>query len=170
MSTEKAPKPLKSWDEVNNLVGEIGEKENQLATLQAEKDEKARALETEYSGMSNVKDEIQYMKERIRLFAESHRNEMKDGKKKELPNGDVYFRSNPSSVKIIDQAAKGIDAIIGLLKKSKKWAESFLVTKTDIDKSSIKKAYESGKINDEALAKFGLAVEKSEGFYVKPNP
>lgn len=166
MAETKAPKPLKSWDEVNEVVGNIGEKENQWAGLQAEKDNKLRAIENEYSGMSDIKDEIKFMKERVQNFAESHRGEMEEERKKTLSKGEVYFRKNPASVKLTVLP----DVVIKAIRKSKKWAESFLSVKTDIDKSAIKKAFENEKLDAEALAKFGIEIEKTEGFHVKPNP
>lgn len=161
-----AQKPLKSWDEVNQLVGDIGEKENQWASLQAEKDGKLAEVEKEYIGMSDIKDEIKFMKERIQNFAESHRNEMDEQRKKVLSKGEIYFRKNPASVKLTSL----IDVVIKQVKKSAKWAESFLVVKTDLDKSAIKKAFAADKIKADALAKFGIEIEESEGFHVKPNP
>lgn len=166
MAEQKAPKPLKSWDEVNELVGEIGEKENQWASLQAEKSGKMAEVEKEYLGISDIKDEINFMKERIKLFAESHRDEMEEQRKKTLSKGEIYFRKNPASVKLHELA----DVVIKTIRKSKKWAESFLAVKTDLDKTAIKKAFENEKIDADALAKFGIEIEKSEGFHVKPNP
>lgn len=174
MAETKAPKPLKSWDEVNNLVGDIGEKENEWATLQAEKDGKLLAIEKEYSGMSDIKDEIKYMKERVQNFAESHRTEMDEQKKKSLSKGEIYFRNNPASVQLIQnpnlKPKELLNTVIKAIKKSKKWAESFLAVKTDLDKTAIKKAYEDEKIDADALAKFGLEIEQGEGFHIKPNP
>lgn len=174
MAETKAPKPLKSWDEVNTLVGEIGEKENQWASLQAEKDSKLLEIDREYSGMSDIKDEIKFMKERVQNFAESHRNEMEEQKKKSLSKGEIYFRNNPASVKLIENSElkpkELLNTVIKAIKKSKKWAESFLAVKTDIDKAAIKKAYEDEKIDTDGLAKLGLAIEQGEGFHIKPNP
>jgi len=128
---------LKSWDDVNIALADIGERERTIETLLVEL--QARIDEMKLQADSEVKPHraaIAELELQIKGFADMHRDEMQGRKTKVLPFGSTGYRKS-TKIKLPGGAAK-IAAIIERL-RSKHMTDCIVAPALKVDKEALKK-------------------------------
>lgn len=157
---------LKSWDDVNEVLRKIAEKQSFIEAKVSKYNEAEAKRRKALDGLVNpVKADIGDMEEDLRLFCEDNRDEFKKKKSKELANGVVGFRVGTPKAKTL----KGFTwkAVLEVLKRSV-FKEDYIRLKEDVDKQQMIMDFSTQKIDSEALASVGVQVVQDETFGYEP--
>ena len=128
---------LKSWDEVNLNLAEIGEQERKFeqitATMQEEIDEAKLKAE---DAAKPCQERIEELSHQIKLFADKYPDDFKGKKTKLLTFGSLGYRK---STKIrLPRGSEKVAAMIKLL-KAKRMSDCVVKPPEKIDKEALKK-------------------------------
>jgi phage host-nuclease inhibitor protein Gam len=158
---------IKTWAEADNALKDIAIVQGRIDKEEAaynktEQERRAKISESH----APLKEAIEKTKGSLLEFAETHREEC--GGIKKLTHGEIGFRKNPPSLKVLP--GKVAAGIIKSLKASKKFADRFIKVKEDLDKPVVMAAYKSGELGAKDLERYGMTVEQGESFICKPYP
>lgn len=175
-----AQEPLQTWEDVDNALNLISQKSSVCAALTAlyNKEEQKRR-EKAVAEIQPIQKEIEELEQKIKDFSIQNRADFGDAKTKELNHGTVSFRFGTPAVTAMKNFA--IKSALELIKRSAKYCGLFVRVKEELNKEQVLQSaalYENAAIkgnapddaiSPETLAKFGLQVTKSEGFYYDLN-
>lgn len=143
---------LKSWDEVNDALKEIGEAQYEMASIEVELNQKINELKAAAKEAAKpLATKIGVKELMIQQFVSEHRDELK-GKSYKLAFGTVGFRL---STKLV--LPKDLTAVIKNLRTN--GMMDCLNTKVTIDKEALKKYTESEILN------VGASLKKEDTFW-----
>lgn len=149
-----------SLEEVSDLIRQLGERHRKIDTINTKLNEQVEKLKAEAMEKTQPEEkEIEDLFERIRIFAESHREELTEGGKTKtckLPTGEIYWRFTPPAVTLRD-----VKKVIEQCKERK--LKQFLRIKEEVDKQAMLKE------PDVAKTIKGVTIEQKEEFVVKPS-
>jgi phage host-nuclease inhibitor protein Gam len=154
---------VENWKEADKVLKEIAIMVSEIQKEENAYNEREQALRAEMTAKyAPMKEKIQEYELGLEDFCIEHRDDFGDKKSKELSHGTVNFRTHPPSV----QKIKGVtwDAVINLIKRSKKWVSSFVRIKEDVDKDAVLAATANKTINASELYGLGMAIEQKESF------
>lgn len=157
---------IKNWNGVDKSLYQLSELESKLVSLQHQYDDEVLTLERKYSERDDLKDQIQKIKLEIEDYAEAHREEV-EGNKREFPNGIIRWAKTPLAVRLLNNTP--VDIILNMIKSSS-WVKKFTVTKIELDKTGIKKAFKQGEISNKELSKYSIECSESEKLYIEAKP
>ena len=104
---------LKSWDDVNKALKEIGECEIGIETLEADMNREINDAKAKAEKLGNpLKTAISVLEAQIKAFVEENKDDM-EGRSKEMNFGTVGFRKSTR----ISYSTKKTDEILEKLKK-----------------------------------------------------
>jgi phage host-nuclease inhibitor protein Gam len=131
----------------------------ELADLKAAHADATKALDTEIIGLETG----------IQLFCETHRATLlpdeEKSKSRDFGNAVVGFRLNPYAVEkrltndTWERIAERLDAL--------EWAEKFVQTTVEVDKSELIKC--RGELTEAQLAEAGIRFAQGETFFIDPD-
>lgn len=151
---------LKSWMEADETLRQIGQLNSRLDKITGDMNLEITKTQSKYQPeIDKLNADKIGLEQNLKLFVESCREkDFIEKKSKELNWGIVSFRLSNPAVKTL----KGFtwESVKLLISKSKKYAEIFLKTKTDIDKNAI---LASGLTATE-LSKLGVEKSQTENF------
>ena len=153
---------LSSCSEVDSALKAIAVITTKINKEEADWNEERLKLQNKYTSVIDRYNSEKIGLERdIQLFCESQKDVFTEQRSRTLNYGTVGFRLGNGALKTL----KGItwEAAKSLIKSSKKWRDSFLRIKEDIDKQAIL----SAGLKKEELAKIGLYVHQDDGFYLE---
>lgn len=153
-----APVP-QTRDEATAAVREIGERQRELARIQADMNEELAAVRERFEAAAQPHTErIDQLTLGVQVWADAHRATLTQGGKTKtavLPSGEIAWRIRPPSCRII-----GAEAVMDELRRLQ--LARFIRTKSEINKEAI--------LNEpEAVAHIkGIRIEQGEDFIVSP--
>ena len=158
---------IDNWDEVNETLREIAEKQSSMDEKIAAYNEEEAKQRKELDKFCNpIRSRVSELEDAIKLFCEDNRNEFKGKKSRELPNGIVSFRLGTPKVKTL----KGFTwkAVIEILKRTRR-GRTFIKTEPKIDKEMIIREYKERTVRNATLLRFGIQVAQDETFGYEVN-
>lgn len=151
-----------NWSEVDSALKAIAVITTKINKEEADWNKELLKLKNKYTSLLDRYNAEKIGLERdIQLFCESQKDIFADTRSRTLNYGIVGFRLGNGALKTL----KGItwEASKALIKASKKFRDSFLRVKEDIDKQAIL----SADLKKEELAKIGLYVHQEDSFYLE---
>ncbi len=156
---EAVPVPA-SPEELARFIGQIGEHQRALATIQTGLNDRIERLKAQIVVQTQSHQEaIEQLFEGVFAFAQTHRDELTEGGKTKtahLPTGDISWRMTPPAVSI--RNAEGVTELcksLGLFR--------FIRVKEEPDKEAMLKE------SDIAEKIKGVTISQHEEFVVKPS-
>lgn len=148
---------MKSWDDVDNALKQIGEIECRQSLINAEISKKINDAKAQYEPtLQELNDQKTKLEQQMKTFAESNRVDFGKAKEKKLTFGSVNFRSS-TKLNIKDQA-KTLEIL-----KTKRKLKAYIKVKEEIDAAGLK------KLDAATLAEIGATLEPTETFGYKVN-
>ena len=157
---------LQSWDEVNESLRRIAEKQSYLdAVISKYNEAEARRRKALDEKVNPIKKEIADMELDLNLYCEEHKEEFGKKKSKELSNGIVGFRLGMPKLKTL----KGFTwkAVLELIKRSV-FKDDYIRTKEEVAKDKIIQDALTKQIDEDVLDTMGVQVMQDEAFYYEP--
>lgn len=151
---------LKSWDEVDKTLKAVAVIKAKVMAQEAEWNEERIKLQNKYQpALDRNNAEIIGLERDIQLYCEEKKNLFDETRSRKLNFGTVGYRLGTGALKTL----KGFtwEAVKNVVKKSKKYASTFIRVKEDLDKQAI---LGSG-LKKEELAKLGVYVHQEDSFY-----
>jgi phage host-nuclease inhibitor protein Gam len=150
---------LKSWDEVDLHMKEVGEIDLELLNVEGKMNQKISdaKLEAELE-VKPLKDRKERLAREVKDFVENHRVEI-NGKTKRMNFGQLGFRQSTKVVIPKDQAK--VQAIIAAL-KAKNMLDC-VNTKEDVNKDILR------TYSDEVIAAVGARKKVEDVFWLEPD-
>ncbi|MDR3561881.1 MAG: host-nuclease inhibitor Gam family protein [Negativicutes bacterium] len=146
---------LKTWDEANENLREIGTIDLEIQTIEAEMNRKIveakQVAETEAKVFQDRRARLEF---EIKDFAEAHKAEL-DGKSKSMNFGEVGFRKSTSVI-----ISKVKNCLAALKNKS---MFDCIKTKETVNKEILR------TYSDEILEAVGARRKKGDVFWLKPD-
>lgn len=137
-----------SWDEVNQAMKNLGEKQIQVEKLEGEQTIKINLIKEAFElKAGDIKSQIKEIEENILLFAEANKAEFLKDRTKKLTFGNISFRITESLT------IKNIASTVAALKNLK--LTEYLRMKAEPDKEALK------GLDDSTLVKFVKRPTKS---------
>lgn len=142
---------LKSWDDVNLNLKEIGECEIAIETVEGDLNQKIQDLKLDAEMKAQpLRQRIEKLALEIKIFVEENRSEIK-GKTMPLSFGNVGFRQ---STKIV---FKNVKAVIASLRAKK--MNDCIIVKESVDKDVLR------GYPDDAIASIGATKKVEDTFW-----
>ncbi len=151
---------IKDWQEADTVLRVLGTLTQKIKASESEMNLKITEIQQKHQpSLDNLNEEKIGLERNLQLFVESKRSEFDEKKSKELSFGIVSFRLSTPSLKTL----KGFtwEAVKSVIAKSKKYADQFLKTKTDLNKQAILNA----NLKETELSKIGCVISQEENFY-----
>ncbi|MBP8975083.1 MAG: host-nuclease inhibitor Gam family protein [Bacteroidetes bacterium] len=157
---------IKSFDEIDGYLAELGAIE---ASLQHEE---AKLNEQEQKARQEFKERTENLVSRkndilvtLETFCIGNKNEFEKTRVLEFVHGNIGFRTTPPKVTMLNRKYN-INTVLELLKKIK--LTKYIRTKEELDKEAVLADYAAKEINDPKLASVGLKIDQSEVFICEP--
>lgn len=158
---------IKTFDDLDNALLELGKAKAELQTQEAAMNEEIQAITDKYAGKTaECSGTVATIEDAIEAFCEKNKDAFDESRSKIFNHGKVGFRTNPPSVKQLNKKWK-VESSIAFAKKL--FGLEYLREKTELDKAAILGAYAAGKLKDEDLAGMGLRIEQEETFTAEAN-
>jgi len=153
---KKKETTLHSWNEVNKLLKELGEKQIKAENLEGEQTIKINEIKAAYDLKGGeLKAEIKAIEENIELFCEANKEEFLTERTKKMTFGFISYRLTESLT------IKNVKATIAAIKKLD--LMSYLRVKEEPDKEALK------GLDDSTLVKLGINRKKIDKINIEPN-
>jgi len=158
---------IKSFEELDGALLELGKARAELQTQEAAMNEELQVITDKYAAKTaECSGTVATIEDAIEAFCEKNKDEFDETRSKIFNHGKVGFRTNPPSVKQLNKKWK-VESSIAFAKKL--FGLEYLREKTELDKPAILAAYAADKLKDEDLAGMGLRIEQEESFMVEAN-
>ena len=147
---------LRSWDEVDEKLREIGRLQIDAEELENEMDEKIKRIKERYvTKVKMLREEAEKLTLSIQAFAQAHREAFGDAKSKAMNYGVLGWRKSTKLVlrRLADTLARLKDA--GL--------DEYIKVKESVDKSKLREAPQ------EVLDQVGAKLKSEDIFFVEPD-
>lgn len=154
---------LNSWDEVNEVLRQIAEKQSYVDQVVARYNEaEAKRRKALDEAVNPIKNEIANLENEIRLFCEENKDEFEKRKSREMANGVVGFRLGTPKAKSL----KGFTwkAVLEIIKRTP-FKKQYIRIKEDVNKEQIIQDFTTKKVDAETLRSLGVEVVQDETFW-----
>lgn len=158
---------IKTFDDLDNALLELGKAKAELQKQEAEMNEEIQVVTDKYAeSTAECSGTVATIEDAIEDFCSRNKDEFDETRSKIFNHGKVGFRTNPPSVKQLNKKWK-VESSIAFAKKL--FGKKYLREKTELDKATILGDYAAEKLKDEDLAGMGLRIEQEETFTAEAN-
>ena len=156
MPPKRKESELKTWEEVDNAMKELGELQIKKEKLEGEQTLKINQIKDEtLQKAAGLDERISKLKKEIERFAEEHRADFSQKRSKNLNFGKIFFRYTESI------SAKCIATAISALKALN--LDSFIRVKEELDKDQLK------TLDAKTLARCGITLKQVDKITIEPD-
>jgi phage host-nuclease inhibitor protein Gam len=151
---------LKSWEEVDSTLKAIAVIKAKVMKEESDWNDERLKLQNKYQPLlDKFNAEVIGLERDVQLFCEDNKSMFDVNRSRTLNYGEVGFRKGTGALKTL----KGFtwEAVKQVVKKSKKYASTFIRTKEDLDKQAIL----SSGVKKEELAKLGVYIHQEDAFF-----
>lgn len=155
---KKDAAPTRTWEEADQLMGELRQLDAQLAGLNARFDKRIQQVQAaKASAAEPLVKEKEAAEERLLAFMEAHRGELPKGKSVKLVHGTVGLRRGSPKVAFQGSEEHTLNAL------KARGQTQCIRTVESLDKAELK------KLSPAELRLVGAAIERGEIVYFKLN-
>jgi len=149
---------VKSWLEIDGLLGDLGKVDLEIARVQGEIGLKIHELIEQYRGrLQTLKAKREAIRATIEAFCVERKEEFLKKRSRQFTFGKIAWRLSEE----ID-IPKGLEKVVLATVKKLGWDECVRV-KEELDKNALK------KLDDKELLKIGVQKRKKDNFRIEPN-
>ena len=149
---------IESWQEADNLIGEIWDLRMTIEILEAKATEKVDQIKADLAGkVKPLRETIDHSIRSLEAFATARREDFGKAKSRNLANGKIGWRKCTA----ITVAKNTLALIKGVFSRAKR--ESLINVKETPDKNAM------AALTDEELRLVGARRERKEVFFVEPD-
>lgn len=163
----KQTKKLKSFEEVNSTLLEIGMAQTKVESLTADMNEEIlRVKEAFEKEVKPLQEKIKTKEKLISAFCRSNKSEFKTKRTLKLTFGKVGYRTGKMALGLInkkwtwDRAAEAF---------SKMFSLKYVKIETVLKKDEVIDAYSEGKLDADTLTACGVKIKQAERFHYSIN-
>lgn len=162
---KKTPLILKSFEEVDQALLTLGQKESFIQHAESVLNDTIQQLRDEFEKKTSDARALKAKLESdIEAFCIEHKEQFEKKRSMDLVHGTVSFRTSPPKVAQLNRKYSW-STILELAKKFS-WSRSYLRIKEEVDKEAILTDAASKHITDEKLAAIGLKIDQKEDFNI----
>ena len=153
---------IKTFDDVEPALLELGKSEASIAKTEAAMNEKLQNIRGKFE-LDTAADRAnkELIAQRLEAFAVANKAEFAKERSRMFIHGSIGFRTNPPKVTLLNKKYN-LKTAIELLKKI--FPGSYVREKEEINKEAILTDYAGKTIDDSKLAAVGLKVDQDETF------